>query len=68
MPDIKQVIRELADGRREPFKAFGRQWQGDIFYSTIHQRLKSVFGKHYSQRIHSHVCRGLEAEGFYIHS
>ena len=68
MADIRQVIQELVDSRRNPFEALGRQWQGEIFHSDIDRRLKSVFGKHYPYSIYSEACRGLEAEGFYIHS
>lgn len=65
---VEELVKELANGRRRPFTAFGKEWQGDIFYSDIHSALQCTYGKHYPAGLHKQACDGLRAEGFYIHS
>lgn len=63
----EQIADELADSRRKPFTAFGKQWQGDIFYSDIHRAIKG-YSKRAFTAVFQAVCRLLEQQGFYIHS
>ena len=65
---VSELVKDMADGMRKPFTAFGQEWQGDIFYSNIHLTLQHTYGKHYPDHLHKQVCDGLRAEGFYIHS
>jgi len=65
---VSELVKDLANRTRRPFTAFGREWQGDIFYSNIHLTLQHAYGKHYPGSLHKQACDGLRAEGFYIHS
>jgi len=65
---VSELVKDLANGRRRPFAAFGKEWQGDIFYSDIHFTLQCTYGKHYPDYLHRQACEGLRDEGFYIHS
>ena len=58
-----EVAEEMANARRQPFTAFGKEWQGDIFYSDIHFRTKKC-----PATVHAEVCQILRDKGFYIHS
>lgn len=59
----EEIAEDLAKGRLMPFDAFGKHWQGDIFYSDIHYRTKKM-----SASIFQRVADLLRARGFYIHS
>lgn len=59
----EQIAEELATGRRQPFTAFGREWQGDIFYSGIHYRTKRMPPNAFQR-----VCDILREKGYYVHS
>ena len=59
----EEIAEKLAEGRLMPFDAFGKHWQGDIFYSDIHLYTKKM--SHYDfQR----VVDLLREKGYYIHS
>lgn len=58
-----QVAEEMAIGYYKPFTAFGKDWQGDIFYSAINLRTKR-----YPATVHSEVCQILRNKDFYVHS
>ena len=58
-----QIAKELADARHQPFYAFGRDWQGDIFYSSIYQVTKGM-----SPVAYKAVCDELRRLGYYVHS
>ena len=60
----EEYAEELASARRRPFTAFGRDWQGDIFYSDVFTCLKSEKATH----LNSEVCKILTKKGFYLHS
>ena len=57
-----EIAEEIAQGYRKPFEAFGRQWEGKVFYSDLHRRTKGQ-----SDRVFLDVCRFLKAKGFYLH-
>ncbi|GAI66634.1 unnamed protein product [marine sediment metagenome] len=59
----EQIADELADSRRNPFTAFGKQWQGEIFYSDIHYRTKKM-----PASVFQNVVDLLREKGYYIHS
>lgn len=63
----EQIAGELAESRRQPFTAFGKQWQGEIFYSDIYRSIKG-YSKRASTAVFTAVCRLLEQQGYYIHS
>jgi len=59
----KEVATELAEGRRTPFHAFGRDWEGDIFYSTVYLATKE---RDYA--FTAEVTEEMRRMGFYVHS
>ena len=59
----EQIAEELAEGYLKPFDAFGKHFQGDIFYAWIHDRTKGMPASTFSQ-----VADLLRGKGFYIHS
>jgi len=62
-PTPKKIAEELARGRLQPFDAFGKHWQGDIFYSDIYFLTKKMPGSAYQK-----VAEILRDKGFYVHS
>lgn len=58
-----QIAEEMAKGRLQPFDAFGKHWQGDIFYSWIHDRTKWMPVSAFQQ-----VADLLRGKGYYVHS
>jgi len=63
----EQIAGELADSKRSPFTAFGKQWQGEIFYSDINRAIKG-YPERATTAVFLSVCKLLEQQGFYIHS
>jgi len=59
----EEIAEELAKGRLQPFDAFGKHWQGDIFYSDIHYRTKKMPPSAFQK-----VVDILRGKGYYIHS
>ena len=59
----EEIAEELAKGRLQPFDAFGKHWQGDIFYSDIHLLTKKM-----SHQAFQDVVDILRSKGYYIHS
>jgi len=59
----EQIAEELAQGYSQPFDAFGKHWQGDIFYSAIHDRIKKAPASDFQE-----VVNILRSKGYYIHS
>lgn len=63
----EEIAKELADMRREPFHGMGRDWQGDIFYSTISQELRRERIRDPTGDFYCKVCDLLRQQGFYVH-
>lgn len=59
----EQIADEMAKGYLSPFDAFGKHWQGDIFYDSIYARTKKMPVSVYHQ-----VAELLRGKGYYIHS
>ena len=59
----QEIAEELAKGRLQPFDAFGKHWQGDIFYSDIH-----LYTRKMSHQAFQEVVDILRSKGYYIHS
>lgn len=59
----EEIAEELAKGRLQPFDAFGKHWQGDIFYSDIHYRTKKMPAPDFQK-----VVDILRSKGYYIHT
>lgn len=59
----KEIAEELVEERRQPFKAFGKDYQGDIFYSDIHRLTEGMAAQAFNE-----IVSILEAEGYYVHS
>jgi len=58
----EEIAEEMAKGRLNPFDAFGKHWQGDIFYSDIHYRTKKMPASAFQK-----VCDLLRGMGYYVH-
>ena len=58
----EQIAEEIIQGRTQPFTAFGKEWQGDVFYSDIHMRTKKSYADYQK------VVDILHRRGFYVHS
>jgi len=59
----EEIAEDLAKRRLMPFDAFGKHWQGDIFYSDIHYRTKKMHATAFQK-----VVDILRTKGYYIHS
>jgi hypothetical protein len=59
----EQIAEEITKSRFQPFDAFGKYWQGDVFYSWIQDRtVKRPY------EVFSKVCDILRDKGYYVHS
>jgi len=59
----EQISDDMAQDYLRPFDAFGKHWQGDIFYSWIHDRTKKMPDNAFQR-----VANLLRDKGYYIHS
>ena len=59
----EEIAQQLADSRHKPFDAFGKHWEGDVWYSDIDHATRKLPASVYSQ-----VCAILENKGYYVHS
>lgn len=59
----EEIAEEMAKGYYRPFTGFGKQWQGDIFFSDIYTRTK----KH-SAADTQRVADLLRSKGYYVHT
>lgn len=59
----EQIAENIAVAYLKPFDAFGKHFQGDIFYSWIYDRTKKMPASVYQQ-----VANLLRDKGYYIHS
>ena len=59
----EQIAEVLATARHNEFDAFGKHWQGDIFYSDIYTATKKLPAGVYSQ-----VAQLLRNKNYYVHS
>lgn len=59
----EQIAEDMAKAYLNPFDAFGKHFQGDIFYSWIHDRTKTMPANVFQQ-----VANLLRDKGYYIHS
>lgn len=59
----EEIAEELAKGRLQPFDAWGKHWQGDIFYSDINRVTRNQGYDAFSK-----VCDILREKGYYVHS
>jgi len=57
------IAERIAEAHRRAFQAFGREWQGDVFYSTIQLHTKKLPTGTFHK-----VCDLLKDKGFYVHS
>lgn len=59
---VDEIADELVEKRRQPFAAWGLNFEGDIFYSDITRIAKQ-------EKVEfSALCDAMKTRGFWIHS